>query len=72
MKITQKIHLCINYTSETTDRSSLIITKNAVRRRRKWGQKRPQHGICVTTVASFMQNFFFDGWVGDIISYNQL
>ena len=59
MKITQKIHLCINYTSEITDRSSLIITKNVIRRRGKWGQKRPQHGICVATVASFMQKKFF-------------
>ena len=72
MKITHKNHLCINYTSETTDRSSLIITKNVIRRRGKWGQKRPQHGICVATVAFFMQKKNFDGWVGDIIPYNQL
>ena len=48
-----------------------IITKNVIRRHGKWGQKRPQHGICDTTVASLMHTFF-DGWVGDIIPYNQL
>ena len=34
-------HLCINYTTETTDRSSLIITKNVIRRREKWGFDSP-------------------------------
>ena len=65
MIISHKIHICINYTSETTDRSSLFITKNVIRRRGEWGQKRPQHGIrmCCHGRVLYANKFFFDWWV---------